>query len=176
MFDDKQLVTSLRQGDKQALCRIYERYGDGLLSMAKGIVRDRGLAEDAVHDVFLEFVRNVDSFVLTGKLRNYLGRCVVNRCIDMMRAKDRRTVELQKIRQENPSNVKPQDNAEKNEALVELDKALGQLPPEQRLVIMMHIHGRMGYRQIAKQQGVSVNTVQGRYRYGMRKLKEMLNG
>ncbi len=50
------------------------------------------------------------------------------------------------------------------------------LPYEQREVLMLHLHSGMKFRQIAETQGVSTNTVQGRYRYGLDKLRSMLNG
>ena len=175
MFEDKQLVEKLKKGDKQALCRIYDKYSHCLLATAMGILRDRGLAEDAMHDVFLEFVREIDGFVLTGKLNSYLAKCVANRSIDILRSKDQQTVELEKIKAINAESSVPEKDAVKNEELEKLDEALSQLPIEQRQVIMMHIHGQMGYRQIAKHEGVSINTIQGRYRYGMKKLKTFLS-
>ena len=41
---------------------------------------------------------------------------------------------------------------------------------------MLRLKGNMKFREIAKIQGVSVNTVQGRYRYGLQKLRASLNG
>jgi RNA polymerase sigma-70 factor (ECF subfamily) len=56
-----------------------------------------------------------------------------------------------------------------------LSSALAGLPDEQREVIVLHIHGQMRFRIIAKSLGISVNTVKGRYRYGIRKLRSILN-
>ena len=176
MFEDKQLVNRLKKGDKQALCRIYRKYGDSLLAMTVGIVRDHALAEDAMHDVFLAFVRDIDSFVLTGKLKSYLARCVVNRAIDLLRSRKNRTVELDKVEPVRANTPLPHQAVVMREELRKLDNALTQLPTEQRQVIMMDIHGHMGYRQSALCQGVSINTTQGRYRYGMKKLKSLLLG
>jgi len=57
-----------------------------------------------------------------------------------------------------------------------LSWALGQLPYEQREVLILHVHGGMKFRAIARQQGVSINTAQGRYRYALDKLRSMLDG
>ena len=176
MFEDKQLVNRLKNGDREALCRIYQKYGDSLLAMAAGIIRDRGLAEDVLHDIFLAFVRDIDSFVLTGKLKRYLARCVANRAIDLLRVKKNQTVDLDRVDPVRADVLLPHQVVAKQEELQKLDDALCQLPIEQRQVIMMHVHGQMGYRQIALCQGVSINTIQGRYRYGMKKLKTLLLG
>ncbi|MHC4543563.1 MAG: sigma factor-like helix-turn-helix DNA-binding protein, partial [Planctomycetota bacterium] len=62
-----------------------------------------------------------------------------------------------------------------NEQLRLLSSALARLPYEQREVIVLHIHGQMRFRVIAKSLGISVNTVKGRYRYGIHKLRSFLN-
>ena len=132
MFEDKQLVNRLKNGDRQALCRIYQKYGDSLLAMTIGIVHDHGLAEDAMHDVFLSFVRDIDSFVLTGKLKSYLAKCVVNRAIDLLRSRKKRTVALDRVDPVKADTPLPHQIAVMQEELLKLDDALTQLPTEQR--------------------------------------------
>ena len=53
--------------------------------------------------------------------------------------------------------------------------ALQELPYEQREVICLRMEMDMTFRQIAMRQSTSVNTVKGRYRYGMTKLRSLLN-
>jgi len=54
--------------------------------------------------------------------------------------------------------------------------ALEQLPYEQREVVVLRTRGRMTFRAIAELRQVSVRTVHSRYRYGLDKLKTVLNG
>ncbi len=53
---------------------------------------------------------------------------------------------------------------------------MGQLPYEQREVVILHLRAGMRFRQIARLQDISVNTIKGRYRYGLDKLRSILNG
>ena len=62
------------------------------------------------------------------------------------------------------------------EELQKLKEAITQLPYEQREVVVLRVHGDMRFRQIAKLQDVSVKTALSRYRYGVDKLRSMLNG
>ena len=55
-------------------------------------------------------------------------------------------------------------------------RALEQLPYEQREVVTLRMEADMTFRQIAALQQASINTVQGRYRYGLAKLRSLLNG
>jgi DNA-directed RNA polymerase specialized sigma24 family protein len=52
---------------------------------------------------------------------------------------------------------------------------VAQLPAEQRQAVVLHVLGSLRFREIAHQTGESINTIQSRYRYGIRKLRSLLN-
>jgi RNA polymerase sigma-70 factor (ECF subfamily) len=56
-----------------------------------------------------------------------------------------------------------------------LSRALAELPYEQREAVLLKVKQDMTLKQIAKLQGVSVSTVHGRYRYGLEKLRALLD-
>ena len=62
-----------------------------------------------------------------------------------------------------------------NEELQQLRRAMAQLPYPQRAVIMLHMQAGMRFKAIANSQGISVNTVKSRYRYGIDKLRLILS-
>ena len=174
---DRLLVARCRQGSREALRRIYEKYRDDLLILAIALSHDVDLAEDAVHDVFVAFAQNVRSFRLTGSLKAYLAKCVANRVRDLLRTRRSRD---RAIYTERACSVsldmnEPGRLIECSEEFRLLSLALSELPHEQREVIVLHIHGRMRFRIIAQSLGISVNTVKGQYRYGIRKLRSIFN-
>jgi RNA polymerase sigma-70 factor (ECF subfamily) len=63
-----------------------------------------------------------------------------------------------------------------SEQLERLAAAMARLPDEQREVITLRIEADMTLRSIAQLQKTSIGTVQGRYRYGIEKLRSLLNG
>ena len=174
---DRLLVAQCRQGSREALRRIYEKYRDDLLILTIALSHDVDLAEDAVHDVFVAFARNVGSFKLTGSLKAYLVKCVLNRVRDLMRTQRSRAGALHAERAYSAprDENEPVRRIECSEELRLLSAALAELPHEQREVVVLHVHGQMRFRVIAKALGISVNTVKGRYRYGIRKLRSILN-
>jgi RNA polymerase sigma-70 factor (ECF subfamily) len=174
---DRLLVTRCKQGSRDALLRIYEKYRDSLMILAIALSHDVSLAEDAVHDVFVAFAQNIASFKLTGSLKAYLARCVANRVRDLMRTRHSRAKALNSVRacSAGVDLSEPSGLITCSEELRLLSSALAELPDEQREVIVLHIHGQMRFRIIAKSLGISVNTVKGRYRYGIRKLRSILN-
>jgi RNA polymerase sigma-70 factor (ECF subfamily) len=176
MLEDKLLVWKFKHGSKEALCHIYEKYRDDLLRIAACLLNETSAAEDIVHDVFVVFVRSAKQFQLTGSLRGYLARCVVNRA---------RNVNLSRQRQQTIS----MDNAEPialdskrpdhwiicSEEFTRLSNAVAALPYEQREAVILHIQGGMKFREIARLQGVSDKTAQSRFRYGLSKLRSILH-
>ena len=174
---DRLLVTRCRKGNRDALRRIYEKYRDNLLILAIALSHDVGLAEDAVHDVFVTFTENIAGFKLTGSLKAYLAKCVANRVRDLMRTGQSRAKALNSERKCSVGMDlnEPDELITCNEELLLLSSALAELPDEQREVIVLHIHGQMRFRIIAESIGISVNTVKGRYRYGIRRLRSILN-
>jgi RNA polymerase sigma-70 factor (ECF subfamily) len=154
---------------------IYDTYRDYLLIVAIALSHDVNLAEDAVHDVFVAFARGLDKFELTGSLKAYLATCVANRVRDVMRRKEGQAVSLEQARVVAAGLSEPSQAIACNEQLEQLSSALSKLSHEQREVIVLHMHGRMRFRVIAESLGISVNTVKGRYRYGIRKLRSVLD-
>jgi RNA polymerase sigma factor (sigma-70 family) len=174
MIEDEILKWRFRQGSKEALCRIYEKYIDYLLTLAVGFANDFNTAEDIVHDVFVRFAGSWHGFRQTGNLKSYLTTCIVNQTRDHIRRARHQPGELKENALIGESDC-PEQVVISNEVSQRLNKALAELPYEQRETVVLHLKGGLRFREIAKLQDVSINTVQGRYRYGLDKLRSMLN-
>jgi len=176
MIEDEVLKWKFRAGSQEALRRIYEKYLNRLLSFAMALLNDAGAAEDVVHDVFVSFAESAETFKLRGNLRSYLTTCVLNRARDHVRANQRRPVRLDGTESIVPDKNEPDQTILCSERAQQLNRAIAQFPDEQRLVIVLRLKGEMKFRDIAKMQNVSINTVQGRYRYALNKLRSIMNG
>ena len=183
-MEDALLVFRCRRGSREALTRIYEKYKADLLLLAMGLLNDKTAAEDVVHDVFLSFVHRLESFRLTGSLQGYLLTCTANHARNWNKAQ-RVRLQASEPNADRPfgPEVGTSSNAEEpfeslacNEQLELLSRALAELPVEQREVVMLHLHGQMTFQAIAKAGRISTNTAKSRYRYGLDKLRVILNG
>jgi RNA polymerase sigma-70 factor (ECF subfamily) len=175
MIEDRILVWRFNRGDTAALCRIYEKYRDGLLKVAAALLSDKSGVEDVLHDVFVEFAQTTGRFRLRGSLKGYLAICVANRARDRNRTLRRRAGALCP-EPDPPDTIGPEEMAEVRELLEKTGEALAQLPDEQRQTIVLHLQSKLRFREIARLQGISINTVQSRYRYGLDRLRSSLNG
>ncbi len=142
---------------------LYQQHGPALLAYATSLLPDRGMAEDVLHQVFLGLLGKSE---LPEEARPYLFRAVRNRALNARRNSTRVTPldDRQWL-------VKPQGMME---AGLEVERALRELPPEQREVVIMRIWGEMTLAEVARILDVPANTVASRYRYALEKLRTAL--
>jgi RNA polymerase sigma-70 factor (ECF subfamily) len=176
MIEDRLLLIRFKRGDPDALRRIYEKYEVYLLTVATALLNDIGSAEDVLHDSFVAFAESAHKIKLEGNLRSFLATCVANRCRDLMRKKGRDYESIDKADSLTCEAKGPELAAVCTEQLERVARAIAVLSYEQREVVVLHLTGDMIFKKIADLQNVSVNTVQSRYRYGIDKLRSILNG
>ncbi len=175
MLEDRLLLWKLQRGDVDALKQVYEKYRHDLLGLAVTLSNDKATAEDAVHDAFVSFVRFAPRLRLRTSLRSYLLSTVANRVRSLNRS-DVRRASPREAADNAAESPPPEHAAVQNERTMLLEQALAQLPYDQRETVILHLQVGMKFREIAKSQGVSINTIQSRYRYGLERLRSLLDG
>jgi RNA polymerase sigma-70 factor, ECF subfamily len=142
---------------------LYRQHGAALLLFASAISGDRGRAQDAVHQVFLKAIENGSLSQAINK-KAYLFACVRNAVLNDVKLQDRNM----------PLDIdsawfSPPDRDYAGEQ--NLRGALGDLPDDQREVIVLHVWGELTFSDIGDLLGVSANTAASRYRYALAKLR-----
>lgn len=143
--------------------QLYERHGPALMAYACGFGLDRGHAEDAVHAVFHRLLQN--PVVMPQNPAGYLYRAVRNAALNARRDGARVTVVDEACFVHAGGNVA---------ASLALQEALGELPEEQREVVVMRVWSGMTLEEIATASDAPLNTIASRYRYALGKLREKL--
>jgi RNA polymerase sigma factor (sigma-70 family) len=175
MLEDKWLIFKFKTGSREAFQRIYNKYESFLLTLAANLLHDTAAAEDVVQDVFVKFVQSPEKFHLRTSLKAYLAVCTANRAKDFLRKRKHLSAveENETIVQTNDNN--PIQLVINDEQIRLARSALQQVPYEQRESIVLHLQGGMKFKAIAEVQNVSIKTAQSRYRYGLDKLRSILN-
>ena len=155
--------------------QIYELHKDHLLTLARALTGDRSEAEDIVHDVFVAFARVVPQLRLRTSLRAYLSVSVCNRVRDLARTRVRHGPSPSPAHGESFALTTPDVQATNAELTERLRAALLALPSDQREVVLLRSRAGLPFKEIARYQGIGVNTAQARYRYGIDKLRSLLN-
>jgi RNA polymerase sigma-70 factor (ECF subfamily) len=177
MLREMQLVWRFNRGHTDALRNIYELHKHELVTLATALLVDKAEAEDVVHDVFVVFIQSGGRFRLTGSLKGFLSTCVANRARNRNKSKRNHAPgEAAANEPAAPDNERPDLAAMFGEELRCVGGALAELPYEQREAVGLRLCSGMRFQAIAQMQGVSTNTVQGHCRYGLDKLKTLLDG
>ncbi len=176
---EKLWLDELKRGDKEAFRKLYEEYHQKVYSTAITLLGNTEDAEDAVQEVFMKIYRKVSYFNGKSKIGTWLYRIAVNVCIDhVRRSKVRRPKSLSV---EDNSIINHRDNgieAEKSVILGEVNrltkKAITQLSPKLRTVVVLRDLQGMAHSEIADVLGCSKGTVSSRLNRGRLKLRALL--
>jgi RNA polymerase sigma-70 factor (ECF subfamily) len=175
MLEDKLLLWKFKRGSSEAIERIYDKYEAYLITVATALLNNTHAAEDVLHDFFISFVKSADKVKLNGNLKAYLATCVANLARNRIKRMQREPIALDDNDSTESAVLEPDLLAIQEEETAILNQAISQLPYEQREVIVLHLQADMRFTQIAKLRSTSVNTIRSRYRYGLEKLRSLLN-
>lgn len=145
---------------------LYRRHGAALVLFAAAITGDRGRAQDAVQQVFLKMME-ARSFRRAKDVKAYLFACVRNAVLNDLKLRQRHVALDTDAAWFDPPEF--DHAAERN-----LRRALGELPEDQREVLVLHVWGELTFAQLAEVLGLSPNTAASRYRYALAKLREIM--
>ena len=175
MLEDRVLLWKFKRGSSESLERIYAKYETYLITVATALLNNTDAAEDVLHDFFISFVTSADRIKLSGNLKAYLATCVANLARNRIKRRQLEPIALDDNDAIESATLGPDLLAIQKEETTLLNRAMSHLPYEQREVVVLHLQGNLKFTQIGELRGTSVNTVRSRYRYGLDKLRSLLN-
>lgn len=128
-----------------------------------------------LHDFFIAFVESADRVNIHGNLKAYMAVCVANLARNRVHRLRREPVSLAEDCDSPSLEPSAELSAMQQEQSRILNRALSQLPFEQKEVIVLRLQANLKFTQIAEFQNTSANTIRSRYRYGLEKLRTLLN-
>jgi RNA polymerase sigma-70 factor (ECF subfamily) len=187
---DLALVALCQRGDRSAFNQLVERYQAGAYALAVRMLGDPDVAADVVQDSFFSAYRAVGSF-RGSSFRAWLYRIVSNACIDYFRTEKRRPSSSLDAALETPRDGEststvhtasaltdtswdPERLALRAETIRHIQLALMELPPEQRLALILCDVQSLPYDEIARVMNTSVGTVKSRIARGRGHLRRIL--
>ncbi|HUU93335.1 MAG TPA: sigma-70 family RNA polymerase sigma factor [Phycisphaerae bacterium] len=153
--------------DGAAIDEIVSRFMTPALAVARRILPDAGLAEDAVQEALLRVVRNRRRYDPARPFSRWFYTIVRNVCRDMLR-RQARHAELvrQAAAQVETGSETPGDDLPSAEGL------LSQLPPGERNVLVLRVVSDMPFDEIGIALGISTEAAKKRAQRGLRRLRE----
>jgi len=173
-MDDADLASRFASGDADSVRVVYQTYGRLVFSIAFKALGDRGLAEDATQQTFVQAWRAADSYDPSRALAAWLTTIAKRVAIDVYR---------RERRHRNVDNIDTADSAslitlppsiDQIHDVAEVRRALDELPTTQRDLIRMQHFDELSHAEIAHELEIPIGTVKSRTFRAHRRLAGIL--
>ena len=182
--DDKQLVDAARQGDVKAFAELVNRHQRRAYAVALGMVHDADDARDVCQEAFLKVHKNLATFEGEAQFFTWLYRIVMNLCIDLLRKRRGQQVEFDDAQGHDDPDVggiapvrtgfDPARALSDKELRAQITRALAQLSPSHRAVLVMREVDGLSYQEMAETMSCSIGTIMSRLFHARKKMQAML--
>jgi len=168
---DRDLVEQARRGDREAFAVLVHQVSDSLYAVAYRVLRDTGLAEDALQNALVLAWRRLPKLRELDRFEAWIHRILVHACYDeSQRTRSWRTsVTVLPIDQPNQhddtSTIADRD---------ELERAFRHLTIEQRAVFVLHHYLGLPLVEVAELLGIPAGTARSRLHYAIAGLRQAL--
>lgn len=181
--EERRLVASAQRGDVEEFNALVRLYEGRVYNLCYRMLGDPDSAADATQDAFLSAYRNLRSF-RGGSFRSWMLRIATNTCYDVLRARKRRpaiSLDIDTDENDDSSPLQIADTAEsptdfalRRELAAAIQLGLGELPDEQRVILILSDIEGLAYEEIAQITNTNIGTVKSRLSRGRARLRDVL--
>ena len=163
-MDQRGIVERARRGDHDAFASLVDVHLARLDAAARLILRDPELARDAVQEALIRAWRDLPGLRDPDRFDAWLHRLTVNACLDLVRRRKRRVIEVELSPIDSPA---MHDVARELADRQLLDQALSSLAPGHRAVVALHYLLGMPLPEVAASLGIPLGTAKSRLHYAL---------
>lgn len=185
-FDDRALVSAYIDGNEKAFEVLLMRHKDKVFRFIFMKVRDTDLANDIFQDTFIKVVKTLKagSYNEEGKFLPWAMRIAHNLVIDHFRKASKVRMISESSSQRDDYNIfhtikEEDDNVQEALTKIELESQMVDLveylPDSQKDILKKRIFKEMSFKDIAEEEGISINTALGRMRYALINLRKLID-
>ncbi len=182
---DAALMLRVKQGDTAAFTELVEKYKQPVMNLAYRTLRDMTEAEDLAQNVFVQVYKSAARYRSTAKFSTWLFTIARNLCLNEIRRRSRHPADSldathsdqddQPLQQyEDKKTFSPPESLLQGELTQQIDRALADLPENQRSAILLCRQEDLSYEEIAEALGCSVSATKSLIHRGRETLKERL--
>jgi RNA polymerase sigma-70 factor, ECF subfamily len=169
---ERELVERAMHGDEEAFDMLVERVGDSMYSIARRILRDASLAEDATQQALLEAWRHLPQLRDPDRFEAWIHRLLVHVCYADARRERRHRGSLTLLpvgRDRSP------DASAALEVQDQLDRAFRRLSVEHRTVVVLVHYLGLSPSEAADRMGTPPGTARSRLHYALQQLRASID-
>lgn len=173
---DAALVVAIGRWREDALAEAYRRHGGAVYALARRVVRDAGIAEEVVQEVFVRLWSSPDRFdPERGSLRSWLLAQTHGRSIDRLRADSSRRLREERDAQRTATAGYDVEREAWDLAVSDrVGEVMRTLPPGERQAIELAYFDGYTYREVAAMLDTPEGTIKSRIRAGLKRMRAEL--
>lgn len=174
-YDEQELLSLLRTGDKTAFTKIYELYSKKLFLNINGLVKIQEVAEEILQEIFILIWEKRETILINQSFKAYLFRIAENKVTDFFRKLKRDKILFEHVKEISSSvYTHIEETLLSNESSSVFRKAIESLPPQRRQVFCLcKIEGR-SYNEVSSLLGISTSTINDHIVKATRTVRECL--
>ena len=186
LLSDNELVKLYIDGNEESLSILVNRHKRRVFSYLYLITRNKELTEDVFQETFFKVIQTLKKgqYNEEGKFLPWILRIAKNLMIDHFR-RVKKMPTISSVTNDEGERVdifdiipqphsETRDTAEAKQFKEMIRNVVGELPPDQREVVIMRTYYDMSFKEISEITNVSINTSLGRMRYALINLKKMI--
>lgn len=173
---DDELVEMLKSpdGKDKAFRLLMRKYGSRLYWHVRRIVVSHEDAEDVMQETAINILAGIEKFQQKSSLGTWVYRIATNEALRMLRGKVGIFQSIDAIGETLVEKLEDEAGVETDSAELLFQKALLQLPTQQRLAFNLRYYDELPYEEIAKITGKNINTLKTNYHFAVTKIKNYL--
>ena len=184
---DTDIITLILNGDRTRYNALVWRWEKPIFNFILRYLGNKELARDVSQRVFIRVYKNLKKLRDPNRFSSWIYQIAANLCKDEIKKMSHRDfISLDLIQENNENNghllpdelqeseqFQPDQKLNQKQVSNMIQKALQQLPEEQRVVIIMKEYQGLKFREIAEALNQPLNTVKSRMYYGLNGLRKI---
>jgi len=161
--EDTLWIRRIKQGDTNVFSHVVNKYQQMVFTIALRILEEREEAEDAAQEIFVKCFRSLKKFNGQSAFSTWLYKIAVNHAIDVLRGKKGNIYKIEPGDLQGERTIASENTFEKDIDLKSvkgvLKEAIDNLPPAERIMILLYYYEELSVGRIAAIFGVKENNM-----------------
>ncbi|MCM3587390.1 RNA polymerase sigma factor [Mesobacillus maritimus] len=175
MDEERQWISAVLAGDKQAYAHIIHKYKNPLYATILRMTKNQQDAHDLVQEAFIKIYHQLGKYDGKGSFSSWIYRVAINHCMDEFRKK-RYKMKVVEVRDDHMVDAHhPEVIFLKKEKSRQLEKLIETLPEEDRLILLLRYVNERSYEEISTLVNLPLSSVRNKLHRAKKKLRETVN-
>ena len=177
-ISDEEIIDQiLINGNTTLFEHIYDRYANKVFRKCISFTKEKSIAEDLTHDIFIQVYSKLSNFQKKSKFSTWLYIITYNYCVDYVRKK-KRTKEVEHLDQVQYDNLGDYDDFEleiREANAAKLNRALDLISPDEKMLLLMKYQDNVSIKELSEHMNLTESAIKMRLKRSKDKVIEIYN-